>query len=81
MTWTTPELAPPSPSYNTKGRKFQLSIDLTCIAALHGGLPIPLGYRGLFRVAERCTLNLSRTQTSSLWCGEGDASSGVVLVT
>ncbi|GFW46664.1 hypothetical protein TNCV_1937331 [Trichonephila clavipes] len=36
------------------------------------------------RVGERCTLNISRTQTSSLWWGvevrSGD-SSGVVLVT
>ncbi|GFV01776.1 hypothetical protein TNCV_2258371 [Trichonephila clavipes] len=38
VTWTTPELAPPSPNYHTtNGRTFQLSTDLTCIAALHGG--------------------------------------------
>ncbi|GFW91910.1 hypothetical protein TNCV_4080701 [Trichonephila clavipes] len=37
VTWTTPELAPPSPIYHTNGRTFQLSTDLTCIAALHGG--------------------------------------------
>ncbi|GFY27044.1 hypothetical protein TNCV_2066651 [Trichonephila clavipes] len=36
VTWTTPELAPPSPNYHTNGRTFQLSTDLTCIAALHG---------------------------------------------
>ncbi|GFW64812.1 RNase H domain-containing protein [Trichonephila clavipes] len=32
VTWTTPELAP---NYHTNGRTFQLSTDLTCIAALH----------------------------------------------
>ncbi|GFW77233.1 hypothetical protein TNCV_2726631 [Trichonephila clavipes] len=62
VTWTTPELASPSPNYHTNGRTFQLSTDLTCIAALHGEslvvlgrtrdkashgpIPIPLGYRG-----------------------------------
>ncbi|GFX13732.1 hypothetical protein TNCV_599421 [Trichonephila clavipes] len=44
--------------------------------------PVPLK---IHRVGERCTLNLSRTQTSSRWCGivvrRGDANSGVVLVT
>ncbi|GFS56010.1 hypothetical protein TNCV_2564531 [Trichonephila clavipes] len=35
VTWTTPELAPPSPNYHTNGRTFQLWTDLTCIAALH----------------------------------------------
>ncbi|GFY20909.1 hypothetical protein TNCV_1121431 [Trichonephila clavipes] len=35
VTWTIPGLAPPSP--NTNGRTFQLSTDLTCIAALLGG--------------------------------------------
>ncbi|GFV85076.1 hypothetical protein TNCV_3320141 [Trichonephila clavipes] len=37
------------------------------------------------RVGERCTLNLSRAQTSSRWCGvvfrRGGASSDVVLIT
>ncbi|GFV03988.1 hypothetical protein TNCV_916131 [Trichonephila clavipes] len=35
----TPELAPFSPNYHTTptGKKFQLSTDLTCSAALHGG--------------------------------------------
>ncbi|GFX04322.1 hypothetical protein TNCV_3974701 [Trichonephila clavipes] len=37
VTWTTPELAPPSPNYHTNERTFQLLTDLTCIAALHGG--------------------------------------------
>ncbi|GFX27091.1 hypothetical protein TNCV_439971 [Trichonephila clavipes] len=38
VTWTTPELAP-----HTNGRTFQLSTDLTCIAALHGGSLVVLG--------------------------------------
>ncbi|GFT48753.1 hypothetical protein TNCV_595232 [Trichonephila clavipes] len=34
VTWMTPELAPLSPNYHTtNGKKFQLSTDLTCIAA------------------------------------------------
>ncbi|GFX92934.1 uncharacterized protein TNCV_914841 [Trichonephila clavipes] len=44
--------------------------------------PVPLKTR---RVGQRCTLNLSRAETSSRWCGvvvrRGDASSGVVHVT
>ncbi|GFT05326.1 hypothetical protein TNCV_123551 [Trichonephila clavipes] len=44
--------------------------------------PVPLK---TCRVEERCTLNLSRAQTSSRWCGvvirRGGASSGVALVT
>ncbi|GFX68846.1 uncharacterized protein TNCV_3865451 [Trichonephila clavipes] len=44
--------------------------------------PVPLKTRC---VGERCTFNLSRAQTSSLWCGvvvrRGGASSGVVHVT
>ncbi|GFT55055.1 uncharacterized protein TNCV_2325601 [Trichonephila clavipes] len=44
--------------------------------------PVPLKTR---RVGKRCTLNLSRAQTTSRWCGvvvrRGGASSGVVLVT
>ncbi|GFT63655.1 uncharacterized protein TNCV_870881 [Trichonephila clavipes] len=43
--------------------------------------PVPLKTR---RVGQRCTLNLSRAETSSHWCGvvvrRGDASSGVVHV-
>ncbi|GFX53335.1 uncharacterized protein TNCV_363261 [Trichonephila clavipes] len=30
VTWTTPELASPSPNYHTSRRTFQLSTDLTC---------------------------------------------------
>ncbi|GFW75800.1 uncharacterized protein TNCV_4429831 [Trichonephila clavipes] len=44
--------------------------------------PVPLKTR---RVGQRCTLNLSRAETSSSWCGvgvrRGSASSGVVHVT
>ncbi|GFW27686.1 uncharacterized protein TNCV_765681 [Trichonephila clavipes] len=44
--------------------------------------PVPLKTR---RVGQRCTLNLSRAETSSCWCGvvvrRGGASSGVVHVT
>ncbi|GFX04195.1 uncharacterized protein TNCV_3973441 [Trichonephila clavipes] len=44
--------------------------------------PVPLKIR---RVRPRCTLNLSKAETSSRWCGvvvrRGDASSGVVHVT
>ncbi|GFX78309.1 uncharacterized protein TNCV_5136561 [Trichonephila clavipes] len=44
--------------------------------------PMPLKTR---RVGQRCTLNLSRAETSSRWCGvvvrRGGASSGVVHVT
>ncbi|GFX14484.1 uncharacterized protein TNCV_1616671 [Trichonephila clavipes] len=39
----TCELAPPSPNYHTNGRTFQLSTDLACIAALHGGSLVVLG--------------------------------------
>ncbi|GFY11625.1 hypothetical protein TNCV_4230941 [Trichonephila clavipes] len=37
----------PSPNYHTNGRMFQLSTDLTCIAALHGGSLVVLATRGL----------------------------------
>ncbi|GFV61729.1 uncharacterized protein TNCV_188871 [Trichonephila clavipes] len=44
--------------------------------------PVPLKTR---RVGQQCTLNMSRAQTSSRWCGvvvrRGGASSGVVHVT
>ncbi|GFU09205.1 uncharacterized protein TNCV_1122211 [Trichonephila clavipes] len=44
--------------------------------------PVPLKTR---RVGQRCTLNLSRAETSSRWCSvvvrSGGASSGVVYVT
>ncbi|GFV62744.1 hypothetical protein TNCV_3101171 [Trichonephila clavipes] len=51
----------------------------TCLVT--SSIPVPLKTR---RVGQRCTLNLSRAETSSRWCGvvvrEG-ASSGVVHVT
>ncbi|GFV47815.1 uncharacterized protein TNCV_1329411 [Trichonephila clavipes] len=44
--------------------------------------PVPLKTR---RVGQRCTLNLSRAEASSRWCGvvvrRGGASSGVIHVT
>ncbi|GFT60609.1 uncharacterized protein TNCV_1966851 [Trichonephila clavipes] len=47
-----------------------------------GSSPVPLKTR---RIGQRCTLNLSRAETSSRWCGvvvrRGGASSGVVHVT
>ncbi|GFV50729.1 uncharacterized protein TNCV_2213901 [Trichonephila clavipes] len=47
-----------------------------------GSSPVPLK---TCRVGQRCTLNLSRAETSSRWCGvvvkRGGASSGVVHVT
>ncbi|GFU27401.1 hypothetical protein TNCV_3323151 [Trichonephila clavipes] len=43
VTWTTPELAPPSPNYHANGKTFQLSTDLACIAFLHGGSLVVLG--------------------------------------
>ncbi|GFW55712.1 uncharacterized protein TNCV_120961 [Trichonephila clavipes] len=47
-----------------------------------GSSPVPLKTR---RVGQRCTLNLSRAETSSRWCGvvvrRGGASSGVVHFT
>ncbi|GFV94371.1 hypothetical protein TNCV_2268251 [Trichonephila clavipes] len=45
VTWTTPELATISPNYHTKGRTLQLSTELTCIAALHGGSLVVLVLR------------------------------------
>ncbi|GFU88134.1 uncharacterized protein TNCV_1337031 [Trichonephila clavipes] len=53
---------------------------VACFAT--GSSPVPLKTR---RVGQRCTLNLSRAETSSRWCGvvvrRGGASSGVVHVT
>ncbi|GFW92320.1 uncharacterized protein TNCV_3542061 [Trichonephila clavipes] len=40
--------------------------------------PVPLKTR---RVGQRCTLNLSRAEMSSRWCGVVVRSSGVVHVT
>ncbi|GFS87993.1 uncharacterized protein TNCV_3929771 [Trichonephila clavipes] len=54
----------------------------TVACFVRGSNPVPLKTR---RVGQRCTLNLSRAETSSRWCGvvvrRGGASSGVVHVT
>ncbi|GFY30204.1 uncharacterized protein TNCV_3091111 [Trichonephila clavipes] len=53
---------------------------VTCFVT--GSSPVPLKTR---RVGQRCTLNLTRAETSSRWCGvvvrRGGASSDVVHVT
>ncbi|GFU96438.1 retrovirus-related Pol polyprotein from transposon 412 [Trichonephila clavipes] len=54
----------------------------TVVCFVTGSSPVPQKTR---RVGQRCTLNLSRAETSSRWCGvvvrRGGASSGVVHVT
>ncbi|GFU16942.1 uncharacterized protein TNCV_1772231 [Trichonephila clavipes] len=54
----------------------------TYLPNFKSSIPVPLKTR---RVGQRCTLNLSRAETSSRWCGvvvrRGGASSGVVHVT
>ncbi|GFV47113.1 uncharacterized protein TNCV_198081 [Trichonephila clavipes] len=54
----------------------------TVVCFVTGSSPVPLKTR---RVGQRCTLNLSRAEASSRWCGvvvrRGGASSGVVHVT
>ncbi|GFT62191.1 hypothetical protein TNCV_252091 [Trichonephila clavipes] len=48
VTWTTPELAPPLLTTTpTNRRTFQLSADLTCIAAVHGGCQVIYSQFGL----------------------------------
>ncbi|GFX74497.1 transposable element Tcb1 transposase [Trichonephila clavipes] len=63
----TPELAPLSPNYHTNGKTFQLSTDLTCIAALHGGSLVVLGREyGDFEnhwIMEMC----NRAEKSEMW--------------
>ncbi|GFW99955.1 gag_pre-integrs domain-containing protein [Trichonephila clavipes] len=73
----------------------EINVNVECVAAVAewyryrimacfvtGSSPVPLKSR---RVGQRCTLNLSRAETSSRWCGvvvrRGGASSGVVHVT
>ncbi|GFX95256.1 hypothetical protein TNCV_848471 [Trichonephila clavipes] len=54
-------------------------IENLTLAAATSSSPVPLKTR---RVGQRCTLNLSRAQTFSRWCGVvGGASSGVDHVT
>ncbi|GFW53602.1 IQ motif and SEC7 domain-containing protein 1 [Trichonephila clavipes] len=52
-----------------------------CVWLVTSSSSVPLKTR---RVGQRCTLNLSRAETSSRWCGavvrRGGASSGVVLI-
>ncbi|GFV92088.1 uncharacterized protein TNCV_1895241 [Trichonephila clavipes] len=54
----------------------------TVASFVTGSSPVPLKTR---RVGQRCTLNLSRAETSSRWCGvvvrRGGASSGAIHVT
>ncbi|GFU80035.1 uncharacterized protein TNCV_579151 [Trichonephila clavipes] len=54
----------------------------TMACLIKSSSPVPLKTR---RVGQRCTLNLSRAETSSRWCGvevrRGGPSSGVVHVT
>ncbi|GFS66988.1 hypothetical protein TNCV_2527801 [Trichonephila clavipes] len=75
VTWTTPELAPPLLTTPPHQRS-QLSTDLTCIAALHGGSLVLLKTR---------REEGFEAQTSTLWCGveirRGSGSSDVVLAT
>ncbi|GFW04271.1 uncharacterized protein TNCV_2670341 [Trichonephila clavipes] len=57
--------------------------DVAAVACLvASSSPVPLKTR---RVGQRCTLNMSRAETPSRWCGvvvrRGGASSGVVHVT
>ncbi|GFV25565.1 uncharacterized protein TNCV_683951 [Trichonephila clavipes] len=77
VTWTTPELAPPSPLTTTPHQQENVSaLDTGCGSPVvkvsnHGrhvmrSIPVPLKTR---RVGQRCTLNLSRAETSSRWCG------------
>ncbi|GFW78312.1 uncharacterized protein TNCV_4123811 [Trichonephila clavipes] len=60
-----------------KKSRYRIVTDLVTSSSL-----IPLK---IHRVEQRCTLNLSRAQTSSRWCGvvvsRGGASSGVIHVT
>ncbi|GFT07777.1 uncharacterized protein TNCV_1213791 [Trichonephila clavipes] len=76
---TTPELDP-SPSPVAAVAEWYRYRIVACLVT--SSSPVPLKTR---RVGQRCTLNLSRAETSSHWCGvvvrRGGASSGVVHVT
>ncbi|GFU31714.1 hypothetical protein TNCV_1175961 [Trichonephila clavipes] len=66
----TPELAPPSPNYHTNGRMFELSTDLTCIAALHGGSVVVLAVAlSTIQVTER--FSSVSPPIWSPWAGQG----------
>ncbi|GFX47481.1 uncharacterized protein TNCV_618401 [Trichonephila clavipes] len=60
----TPELAPLSPNYHTNGKTFQLSTDLTCVAALHGSSRPPGGVPHTLRNTAVAT---SINRSSSDW--------------
>ncbi|GFX29181.1 uncharacterized protein TNCV_3217161 [Trichonephila clavipes] len=80
----TPELTPPL--HTTTPRPWDGRGSLVVKVLDHGwhvtsSSPVPLKTR---RVGDRCSLNLSRAQTSSRWCGvvvrRGGTSSGVVVL-
>ncbi|GFW75312.1 hypothetical protein TNCV_4189661 [Trichonephila clavipes] len=58
VTWTTPELAPPSPNYHTNGRTFQLSTDLRAslpdTAGLYWYWPRTHGMPAMSRYLDHC---------------------------
>ncbi|GFV66994.1 uncharacterized protein TNCV_356801 [Trichonephila clavipes] len=51
-------------SYGTVGRNFRYALPVT--VSNKRSSPVPLKIR---RVGQRCSLNLSRAETSSRWCG------------
>ncbi|GFY21034.1 histone-lysine N-methyltransferase SETMAR [Trichonephila clavipes] len=71
-----------SPEFFLEGFSKFIKRYRTVACFVTGSSPVPLKTR---RVGQRCTLNLSRAETSSRWCGvvvrRGGASSGVVHVT
>ncbi|GFY26745.1 uncharacterized protein TNCV_4374911 [Trichonephila clavipes] len=76
---------PPGNNYNVlrpSHSTFAAPVTWTVACFVTGSSPVPLKTR---RVGQRCTLNLSRAETSSRWFGvvvrRGGASSGVVHVT
>ncbi|GFU69907.1 uncharacterized protein TNCV_2470101 [Trichonephila clavipes] len=83
---TAPELKSQPPQYPLPVSKVAAVVEWyryrTVACFVTGSSPVPLKTR---RVGQRCTLNLSRAETSSRWCGvvvrRGGASSGVVHVT
>ncbi|GFX85887.1 uncharacterized protein TNCV_2472891 [Trichonephila clavipes] len=65
------------PQFTVDSKSYRI---VACLVT--SSIPVPLKTR---RVDQRCTLNLSRAETSTRWSGvvvgEGGASSGVVYVT
>ncbi|GFU06165.1 uncharacterized protein TNCV_4764861 [Trichonephila clavipes] len=86
MTWKYPSKSrrndPVGLKYNPVAAVAEWYRYRTVACFVTGSNPVPLKTR---RVGQRCTLNLSRAETSSRWCGvvvrRGVASSGVVHVT